>query len=468
MQETKKILNWFFTPASFIKKADFVVSSQAKQKLKKAEKILNEISLSSLDDSLSIDPILIEEVYEKFWTNVELETPELANLFTRRESRLLIATIDFIGGYEQILEADAFQKAMDVINLNWKDSFIISFFNLILINWSDLIKNEKNRKILFKSLISRCNNYSGKRTEILNVKKFIKDFEKKNAPRIYASKMSEFQTSMDKAHVLIYKKEVVLGFDFFGEVVKYYVSGIEKNQITKNKLIGVYNFLRLHNSKKVSLLICSEIINHRKFDAFQEVLKTNTLEIIGDPIKPSKWKYAGLSEQQNANVEKARIKLNMLLNKQLIKIFFEKLVVDQRRKVFWLKKINEIGEIKFCGNRANHYTLKNTEEVSAQVNSRYKIMQSRSQTCSMIMYSKGFVFVEFSDTGALYIYKERNFNVNLNDIDRIEELKIWPTSKMACKNSSYSGYLDLQEEGRITHAGNWENRLNFWMREYYD
>jgi hypothetical protein len=102
------------------------------------------------------------------------------------------------------------------------------------------------------------------------------------------------------------------------------------------------------------------------------------------------------------------------------------------------------------------------------VDSRYKATSRNQATCALIIYSQDYIFVEFSDTGALYIYKHQSFKVNLNNIRAIDDLKLWPIGRYACKNSEYSDYFDLNEEGRITHQGeNWELRVNAWMLKYY-
>jgi hypothetical protein len=225
--------------------------------------------------------------------------------------------------------------------------------------------------------------------------------------------------------------------------------------------------LQKHNNKKVTIISCSQIINSDKFNQSIEIVKTQTVALIGDPIKTHLWRYNGLTKTQENSVELARRKLNIILNKRFIKVFFEKLVQDERRKKYWLKFIDNIDDIKFSGNRDNFRYLKNIESVSKYVDSRYKITNKSQPTCALIIYARNFVFVEFTDTGALYIYKNRNFQVNLNTINGMEDLKTWSINDSACKNSKRPGYVILNEEGRITHQGDWEKRVNVWMKKYF-
>jgi len=50
----------------------------------------------------------------------------------------------------------------------------------------------------------------------------------------------------------------------------------------------------------------------------------------------------------------------------------------------------------------------------------------------------------------------------------MEDLKLWPNYLYACRNAEQSGYIYLNEEGRLTHQGHWEERLNSWMRKYFN
>jgi hypothetical protein len=226
-------------------------------------------------------------------------------------------------------------------------------------------------------------------------------------------------------------------------------------------------FLQKHNNKRVTIISCSQIINSNKFNQTIDIVKTQTVVMVGDPIKAHLWRYNGLSKIQEESVESARKKLNILLNQHFIKVFFEKLVQDERRKKYWLKFIDKIDDIKFSGSRDNYRYLKNIESVSKYVDSRYKTTSRNQSTCALIIYSRNFVFVEFTDTGALYIYKRKNFQVNLNAINGMEDLKTWSRDDFACKNSDTPGYVDLNEEGRITHQGYWEARVDVWMNKYF-
>ena len=186
-------------------------------------------------------------------------------------------------------------------------------------------------------------------------------------------------------------------------------------------------------------------------------------------MKQHEWRSNDLSSEEQKKVEQARRKLSALLNREFIEIFFKELVKDERREKYWLKFIDEISDLKVVGNEANKLYLKKTDDISKLVEDRYIETSSIRSTCALIMHAKDFVFVEFSDMGPLLIFKKDTFNrrIDLEKVETVDDLKVWSIRDYACRNSARQGYVNLYIEGRITHQGRWENRVDVWMRRYY-
>ena len=464
MPTINDILNWSLSSSTFKHNADRIIYSKTKSDVKDNIEQVNQLISKLPDGGTAPGSKQIKDIYHLFINS--LNDSEI--VFSRRDTRMLLWALDYIpdNNKEAILYSEHFKIAIGIINRNWRDSFIITFWHLLLKNWNILLKYPVQKKLITKILKERLNKYKMSRKDILNLSRNIKLFINDVSPYLYALELIDRDYSIDKAHELINQKESILFYEFFSEVVYEYI------QLSENfsdiELNSIYDFLRYQNSKRSKLLVCSSIINGSKYGRHEATVKSRTLNIIGDPIKEHLWRFSEISKTEEIEVEKARRKLNVMLNKQFIKVFFEKLVSDPRRKNYWMKFIDKIEDIKFIGNRNNYDYLKSIQSISKFVDSRYKIMTSRADTCSLVIYSRGFVFTEFTDTGALYIYKNNSFNVNLNNVSNIADLKTWPISKYACKKSLNHGYVNLNEEGRITHQGDWESRFNIWMREYYD
>jgi len=464
MPTINDILNWNFSSSTFKNNADRIIYSKTKSVIKENISEVNEIISKLPEGGIPPDSKQLKDIYFQFINYLKGDDV----VFSRRDTRMLLWALDFTPEYnnEVILYSDNLKDAIDLIENNWRDSFIITLWHLLLRNWNTLLKYPNQKKLLSKTLADRLGNYNLGRKDIINLSKNINLFINDDSPYLYASELINSNYEIYEANRLINQKESILFYEFFSEVVFNYVELSEK--LNSAKLNSIYDFLRYQNSKRTKLIVCSSIINNGKYGRNEAIVKSRTLNIIGDPIKEYLWRFNQLTERENEEVEKARKKLNVMLNKQFIKVFFEMLVSDPRRKNYWMKFIDKIEDIKFIGNRNNYDYLKSIESISKFVDSRYKIMTSRSNTCSLVIYSRGFVFTEFTDTGALYIYKDNSFNINLNSVSKIADLKLWPSSKYACKNSLNHGYVNLDIEGRITHQGDWESRFNIWMREYYD
>jgi len=479
MQNTKEILNWNINPTDLKKRGSKVITNDTKTSLDISIQHLKNISERLPVGSQLPPKKLIKDTYWQFHTNINKDYSYLLSLHTKKDARILIWALTYRENKDMqpILFTDEFEIAIKIILDKWRDSFIISLWHVLIKNWLTLLDFKEQRSILVKVLNSKSSQYNKTRNDIINITTNINLFNKINSPLDYAKNLLNKNILIHEAYQLINQKESLLvENEFFSLVIEQYVRQLDKIAIGKTKkemLLSVYQFLFKHNSQRTTLIVCSLVLNSIKFNKHIDIVKRQTLKMIGDPVKIHLWSFSGLNSRQELTIEIARKKLNTLLNEKFIRIFFEKLVSDDRRKRFWLEFIDKIENIKFSGNRQNYYYLKSIESVSEHVDSRYKITARNQDTCAIIIYSKNYVFVEFTNVGALYVYKQQNFNVNLNSISSMADLKTLSRSTLACGVRSresyyYSTSYYTNPEGRITHQGDWESRVNAWMKKYYD
>ena len=466
MPTINKLLEWNFRPSHLKFTAEHLFTQNTKKKIDDSKEMLEKMVDRLPDGGKKPNRQSIEDVYYLFLDNCQT----LFFSMSKRDIRHLIWALDFqpSSNGEKILLSNKFEIALNLIKENWRDSFIISLWHVLLKNWTDLQSNYTNRILLARLLKEKSKNYNKSRSDILRISQNIEFFLSMNSPKDYASLLLDKKILLSDANMLFNHKERIISYDYFACVAHEYISQIGNKSVVTSFIKGVYQFLDKHNSAKTNLLICAQIINREIFKNNIDIVKSESVRLIGDPAVGLLWRNSDITENEQDEVEKARRRLNTLLNKQLIEMFFKILVEDERREKYWLKFIRKIDDIIFVGNRANYLNLKKIESISMYVNNRYKITSRNQSTCALIMYSKDFIFVEFSDTGALYIYKKQSFKVNLNAISSMEDLKIWSKYDYACRNSERPGYVNLNMEGRITHQGDWESRVDIWMRKYYD
>jgi hypothetical protein len=163
-------------------------------------------------------------------------------------------------------------------------------------------------------------------------------------------------------------------------------------------------------------------------------------------------------------LERAREIINAALAAAVINIFFEKLCEDSKRKSFWLKHTKKIKNFKVYGSSNSQKLMGN--EVSRHVLVRHFVtIASRSNTCALVMYIGEYVIIEFTDVGALYVYKKDSSKYNLIfgkgvKVESTDDLKLPYLANLVDTDTYYTHYND---EGRMVHIGHWATRMKNWL-----
>ena len=471
----RDILEWYFIPSSMKSFGERIFSDTTKLSLTTSGRSLAELASKSFGNNKLPENSKIEEIYWKFQNNKTKDFSVFETLFTQREIRVLIWTLDYLSpSYSLIiLFSDDLNLGLKLIQSKWKDSYLNSLWHILARNWIELRNLPSNFNALTGLIMKYARNYTGTRNDIQKLIQRLSYFEQSNSTNRFAKDLISNGFYFNRAHEFLEQNASILSYSYFSSACQDYLYELTLNTsiITAEKLGSIFSFLNNHNKYKTTLIASSIIINSIYANRFQELIKVETIRLISDPSIKHRWTSSELASIESEKVETARKKLNSWINKIFIEVFFEKLVQDERRKNYWLRFINKIDDIVFCGNRSNYQYLKNSQQISKDVDSRYKITDRNQSTCAIIIYAGGYVFVEFTDVGALYIYKKNSFKLNLNSLSSTDDLKIWSTDKYACKTNgsdSYTNYYLTNNEGRITHQGNWESRVNLWMREHYD
>ena len=461
MPTINEILNWNLSSSTFKNNADRIIYSKTKRVIKENIAEVNEIISKLPEGGTPPNSKQLKDIYFQFINY--LKDGDI--VFSRSDTRMLLWALDFTPEYdnESILYSDNFKEAIELIKNKWRDSFIITLWHLLLRNWNTLLKFPNQKKLLSKTLADKLGNYNLARKDIINLSNNINLFINDDSPYLYASELINSNYEIYEANRLINQKESILFYEFFSEVVFNYVELIEN--LSDVKLNSIYDFLKYQNSRRTKLLVCSSIINNGKYGRNEDIVKSKTLNIIGDPVKELLWRFNQLTESEREEVDKARKKLNVMLNRQFIKVFFEQIGVYEDRKKYWVNFLDKIDDIRFVGGRNVYNLMKMNRDISEYVNSRFRIISNISETTALLIYSRQYIFVEFSDHGPICIYREDTFNkkIGLKNVKNLKDLK-WPTYYHASTRTY------INEEGRINHyaGGLWQSYLNRWMLEYIE
>jgi hypothetical protein len=466
MANIKELIHWELLNSVFKTNGEKLIIHKTKEIFNSNIYELNNIATQQSKKSTLPKLELIEEVYEKFKA-LETEPIEvLSNHFSKREVRLLVWSLDY-KGQDSILFGAHFLKFVSLVNEYWRDSYIIPIWYILLKNWNTL-KVQKNRFVAYSDwLQTKCDAYSKSRKDVLAIKKHF-NFWQLDGVGTFVNYLISKKIPTNNICNALYLNTNIIGTDYYFESLLLYLNRLKREDVSAELIQEVINEVRVLKNVKYQLLYLSTLLTNSKFSSELPLIQRTSVDVIGDPLVKRYWQNNHLKESESDLVESARKKLIVLMNKDFIEHFFSKLVQDPRREAYWLKFIDNIEDIKFVGNKLNKNILKSNEQISEYVNTRYYPTRSNQSTCALIIWAKDYVFVEFSDTGSLYIYKNESFrsNIKLKYIERIENLKIWPRDMTAVKlQGNY--HMSLLPEGNLAHRGDWESRLNVWMNKYF-
>ena len=464
MENIKQLLNWNLLNSAFKTNGQKLIAHKTKEIFNSNIDTLGNIALQQTMRSELPKQELVEEIYDKFKNLEALPIAVLLESFTKREVRLLVWSLDY-KGEDSILFGTHFSKFIRLVIEYWRDSYIIPLWFVLLKNWEALNNNKARFQEYLVLFEKKCNEYEKSRKDVLAIKTHFNFWQPKGISS-FVNYLKKNNIQFNTICTSLNFNANILGTDYYYESFILYLKTIDKKDISIDLVEAVLIEIKGINRKKYKLILLSILITYGKFSKTINTIQQAAFSIIGDPIVKRHWLSGHLNEEEIELVESARKKLLILMNKKFIKIFFSKLVQDPRREKYWLKFIDDIEDVKFVGNRLNYSILKNNQEISKYVDARYTITRSNQSTSALIFWARDYVFVEFSDTGAVYIYKRESFNIKTKHIEKITDLKSWPRGMAVIK--SVGNYWEFMPEGTHAHMGeNWELRLNIWMKKYF-
>ena len=221
------------------------------------------------------------------------------------------------------------------------------------------------------------------------------------------------------------------------------------------------------------LVIRAEGVNDR---SVQLELRDTVRFILGDITLNATWApFIGATEDDKRLLNHARELVKKWLARDFIKVFFEVCVQDPRRKKYWLRFVNYVSDFRVVGSYLVKSRLKSSPEAREYVDSFFiSISSTYAETAALVMHIRDKVFIEFSDTGALYIYKDTSrwvafLRAGQRYIRGISDLKntYLPTISET-RWSYYVGEDHFPPEGRLVHGGSWEDRIDYWMSLFFE
>lgn len=359
----------------------------------------------------------------------------------------------------------AYQYALTLLDTNWRDLFFngLSFYCLDTWNMIDPEFRAQTCELLRKKLHA----YKDNNKKYMAMKNHANLFDEAG-PRRLCALLTQKKQDLKAAPSYFCNRSASISQSYYSDVI---VNFFEANKITD--LDYIESVIELHDNDRTKKLVFADLVS-RVNESGDELKRTRLCKfanrILGDITLTSTWApFIGATEKEAQKLKKAKQLVNLWFNRKIIETFFEVCVQDRDRKIFWLRYVEYVSAFRIVGSTATKRLLQGDSRISGIFLPFNIETESRtSQTSALVLFMKDKMIVEFSDTGALYVYNHNHAKIKLVTnkrrlINSTADLKI-PSMNNLIEISDW-GYKTHYKEGRMTHQGYWQDRLNGWMQE---
>lgn len=400
----------------------------------------------------------IDAVIQKVLRNAVNGSDEELNL---PELRIISYNLSQLHG-----EDKAYFYAIDLLDIEWQDMFFNGLVSYLLSSW-----NRIREDYLTKSsglFTTRLQAYSGRIQRYLKLKENI-DFFKEGGPMRLGALVARKGMDLKDAPAIFGYKHSAFAHSYFSDVIIKYIKDANITDIDFFE-DEIFEYHKEDRTKKLvfaSLVMAAE----KAGDSLRQTrVSAVARRVLGDITLASTWApFQGATDEDIYKLKRASELVNLWLNRRVIEAFFEVCVQDKTRERFWIKYAKEVTGFKIAGSTMVKRSLQQDPRIDFQTLNRcfVETNSSISRTSALILVFRGKAIVEFSDVGSVYAYDVTNRVIapvlkGKRQIEKTDELK--ETSlPILVENQGY--YSWLQEQGRLTHRGEWESRLRLWLNE---
>jgi len=361
-------------------------------------------------------------------------------------------------------ESIHYRYALDLLNNNWKNLFFNGLTFYLLNSWHNI--EPDYRTSTSQLLMRKLEEYDDSNRRYILWKNRLNLFDN-NGPTRMAAMLSAKKMSIQEAPTLLGVRETSIKQSYFSDVIIKYV--INNNITDRDTIEKIFELHTLDRTKKLIFAYLVEKEDQIGDDLRRAQLCRFAHTQLGDVTLATSWApFIGATETEAQKLRKAMQLVNMWFAQQIIETFFERCVQDKERKQFWLKYVNNISAFKIIGSTATKRLLQSDNKIGNMFLRHYIETNSySSQTSALVLFIKNKMIVEFSDTGALYVYNQNQPMVKIvtdshQRIASINELKI-PAMNGIVEKNYWGVYAIYNEEGKMHHRGDWQSRLTAWI-----
>ena len=473
MNKAAEILEFRFESTAFTERGKAVISGYysnlVARRILKLESISRKLGNNAFNEEYIRN---IEGVFLKF--KEFIRQGELNEAFDRRELRNLTYAFDFTSGGENAIFQNPEEViiALDLLEENWRDLFLIGLFRCYLKNWKSRPKDSFDLLAVF--VTAKLHQYGGTRTRYLQLKSNLKFFDEVKGELELGVHLYHKKIPLTKVTDFLKLPEQWISYPYFEGVINSYFQK-SQNEV-ENYLEEIATVLKAHSNHvkgtKANKLIVGKIVCScvDKSEEIQDKAKDIAFELVGDPGTSAIWI---VPDEINSNdrqiIERAREILNEWITRQFISVFFEKCIDDVRRKRFWLKYSKRITRFKVFGPRNVKSDLKKDERIAKYVDGRFHAVDNKSSVSAFMFLLGNHKMIEFSVPGyAFYAYKESIYapEFEMDNLGSVNEFRNGNMPMLVYRQGTY--LHSFSEEGRLVHNDGdllWESVFAYWIKK---
>lgn len=424
--------------------------------------------LQSIEESADYDSAIkpsqhsIDEVISKI---IKYAKKDKTITFSIRELRIVSYYLMKLGDDKVSLEA-----AVALLRDNWRNMFFSGVVFYLFNSWNLL--SVTTRELLCELVKEKLKLYSDRNKRLIKLKNHADYFDIYGPVRMAALIEKQNIHILDAPSIIGYKQSSLTQSFYSDVIISYFKSQRNIDIVQVQSVLSKYG---LDRTKK---LLCAELVlaaEQSENPLQQTIVSRLAKDILGDISLATNWApFTGAKQHEIDKLRRAQALVNLWITRKVVEVFFEVCVQDEDRKRFWLKHVEKhhISDFRIVGSSMIRIYMQNDSRTSGLF-SRFFIETNSSlqRTAALVLRISDRVLIEFSDTGALYVYKPdrpivKYLFTGRRSFDSVGELKLPSIGNLIeQEDDTYFGpAYTLNDEGRMTHRGYWQDRLNVWLK----
>ncbi|ACX76637.1 hypothetical protein FSU_0323 [Fibrobacter succinogenes subsp. succinogenes S85] len=447
-----------FDKKAFVKRAKNVFPAKLEvllnEHLQKMEALVAKLDVVEETEISESAVLAIRRKIVAYFRNTPEQDP-----FSIRERRLMCYFAgDIVGG------PVTYEKIATIINTGWGDRYLAPLMRVCLNKWNSVSDEIAPMHDLF---LKKLKAYKGPQSRYNEWKEKLDYFKAGNtrvlngAVNLGKNLRMGYESPLDFKSVIDFPKDMIHS-EYFQKVIRTFYTA----DVGKGIPQSLDNVLEEHGNSDTSMIVLSDFIRgceERSVKRDQLKLQSMALRRIGHPADKGKWTLFDKRDSElQKKVENARQIVNFWLIQEYINEIFQTLIVDPRRKEFWLQLTKTISDVKVIGPADGKRRLSRIESLKDSLDYCFKVTASQTSAYAFVMTIGSYKFIEFSEKGnALYIYRNDENVDQLLGANRIYSVNDLKKPYLPNMDTSYAYSC------RMVHkSSNWEYPLLMWMKRY--